>query len=468
VSITGVAWFAAVVFLALRTFKQPAYGVALYLVTFFVNPQYWWWGDPFLSIRWNLIAGLLLLVGLAMNPPAQKVSTPSSEKVGRYAVLMAANALAVHFALAPIYSISETLLILLLKFVLLYFLMVRAIRTPQDMRVVLWSILLAAAYIGWEVTINDRGRFSGGRLEGVGAAGVQNSNELASLLLVVIPLGGYLFLTSQALARVLAAASTALVLNVVLSCNSRGAFLGLIVGGVVIVTMAPRTVRTKVLKGVALGSLALLLLMRDPKIMSRFMTIFVSSEERDGSAETRLVIWSAVFAMVKDHPLGAGGESFSQYYGRIYLPGVGYDSNGRSVHNGYLNEITNWGLQGLYLRLAFFVVAFIGAFKTGRPRARDGDAENALLAACLISAAVGVLVSAFFGDYLDDEWGLWMVALVVAQSRICELASRSPEATPSPALVAGVPLVATVGRAIGVTRYRPTTPLAARHLGDPR
>src|SRR5690606_36833979 len=77
---------------------------------------------------------------------------------------------------------------LLAKFELLFILMLTVVRTEEDMNTLLLTLTLGAMYVGYEVTINERGNVTGSRLEGVGVAGVQNSNELAALLLVVLPL----------------------------------------------------------------------------------------------------------------------------------------------------------------------------------------------------------------------------------------------------------------------------------------
>jgi putative inorganic carbon (HCO3(-)) transporter len=418
-SLTLLAWLATFAVLAGLSMRRPAYGVSLYLFTYFINPTFWWWGDPIAAFRWNLFAGVILLTALILQRNrSPEFAGRDSDQLGLIAVLMAVNALGVHLILAPAPDLSARLLILLFKFVLLYFLMIASVRTRADLRLVLWSMITYASYIGYEVLVNDRGRSIAGRLEGIGAAGVQSSNELASLLLSIMPFGGYLFLTGTRREKVVAAVTTSLSLNVLLLCNSRGAFLGLAAAAGTILVMAPKGVRRQIVTGVALGGVVLVLLLGDPQILERFMTVFVSTEERDASADTRTIIWSAALHQIRDHPFGAGGESFSTVYGRYYLPGVGYDARGRSVHNGYLNEVTNWGFQGLLLRLAFFYGAFRMARRMGQHCARAGDRDGTLLAACLVSAMAGTLMTAIFGDYLDDEQLIWLAALMVIASRI--------------------------------------------------
>ena len=81
-----------------------------------------------------------------------------------------ANAAAVQLFFGN-WAVGGNQFVLVAKFVLLFALIITSVRTTSDLRVVLWFLALSAAYIGYEVTINDRGQMDGSRLEGVGAAG---------------------------------------------------------------------------------------------------------------------------------------------------------------------------------------------------------------------------------------------------------------------------------------------------------
>ena len=110
-----------------------------------------------------------------------------------------------------------------------------------------------------------------------------------------------------------------LIVNVVLLCNSRGAFLAAIVSAVVFIAMSPGRIRSKAVKTVAVGAFGVFLLMGDVRIMDRFLTTFASEEERDSSAQSRLNFAGAGLAMIGDYPLGAGGNGFKKVHGIKYL-----------------------------------------------------------------------------------------------------------------------------------------------------
>jgi hypothetical protein len=444
-STTALAWLVAVAGLAVLTLRRPAYGFALYLLTFFANPTYWWWGDELpASIEWNYYSGWIFLVAAGLHALAsgKDAAKPDSGWVGLFAVGMVVNATLVHLVLAPDYAVSFDSYLLLVKFVLLYFMIVTSARTPRDYRVLIWAIVLGAAYVGFEITVNDRGHFSRGRLEGAGVPGAKMANNLASLFVTAMPLAGGLFFVGTRLEKVLAALTAPFILNVVLLCSSRGAFLGMAAAAGSFLVAVPGRARKQALYGLALAGIVTFALLGDPEILQRFGTIFVSSEEElDHSAASRLVYWQAGLNMVADHPLGAGGAGFKRAYASQYLAEVGIDVNARSVHNGFINDAAEWGLQGLALHLLFLGSAMWLMLRVARYRNSIGDRNGAVTCAAMIGAQVSFLITCMFGDFLDAEWGYWIAALMVGYARLYGpgSAEQAVQVSSRPLLERGVP-----------------------------
>jgi putative inorganic carbon (hco3(-)) transporter len=418
-SLTLVAWLAAFVILAVLAFTRSAtYGLSLYMLTFFVNPAFWWWGESIGTYRWNLAAAIVfaLAVFIERGQDTKKpIAVPAWPQLLVVAFLVNVNL--VHYLLAPSQAVSFERYFLVMKFFALFVVLAVCIQNAKDLRVAFWSLTLCAAYIGYEVTINKRGQFFDGRLQGIGAAGVQEPNELAALLGTVLPFAAGLFFTGSTREKIAIAIIGPLILNVVLLCNSRGAFLALIAGAVVFLVMARGPARKKILRGFALGALALYLLLGDPEIVARFMTIFASAENRDDSAAYRLVIWSAAFSVLADHPFGSGGDGFNRVYSRQYL------ETGRSVHNGFLSEAIEWGVQGLLLKLCFLAAGFAVLWRTLKRRGLQ-DTESTVVAACLATSLAVLVVASLFADFLDNEWGYWIVGLMLGYARAYSTQAR--------------------------------------------
>jgi O-antigen ligase len=344
-------------------------------------------------------------------------------RVQSAAIWMAVNATFVQFVIASHPDISFENYVEFLKFVLLFFLLWRAIHDRHDMRIVIMSIALGAAYIGYEVTINERGDFNGSRLEGVGAPGADSSNSLASVMLLVLPLIGTLFINGNLRHKATAVLAAPFALNVLLLCNSRGAFLGLIGAGLCFLLLARGPTRKQAIKATALGGVLLYLLLGDPKILDRFTTTFAGSEERDRSAASRMEFWQAGLRMLADYPLGDGAGSFKYVRGGQYISEVlGEDAGERSLHNGYLTEATEWGVQGLILRLIFIGAAIGVALRTSNQCRREGRIEDSLMGTCLIVAVGGYLIACMFGSFIKNEWGYWIVALLVRYGELYKVA----------------------------------------------
>jgi O-antigen ligase len=250
-------------------------------------------------------------------------------------------------------------------------------------------------------------------------------------MLTILPLVGSLFVEGRKREKVLVALSAPLALNVLLLCNSRGAFLGLIGAGLTFLVLARGATRKTALSALLIGSVGLYFLLGDEDIFNRFMTTFVGSEERDGSAASRITFWRAGLLMLSDYPLGAGGGAFKFVLGGRYLSQVlGSDAEDRALHNGYLTEATDWGLQGLFLKLLLWGVAIAMAHRASVQCRLRGDNEGALTGICIVVAAAALLIACLFGSFLQNEWAYWVVALLVKYAELYRGDATATAASP--------------------------------------
>lgn len=415
-TMTAGVWLALLVTLSILSLRRPVWAIALYMQTFFAAPHLWWWGRDVPSARYALWTGAVLLFSVILH--SSKAPKRKWGMVDYAAIAVALNASLVHVAWSANQAISLDTYVEVLKYVLLYFMMCSAIRDKRDFRIALLTLALGAGYIGWEVTINHRGQFTHSRLEGVGAPAADTSNGLASLILLVLPLAGSLFVEGSKKEKLAAIVTAPLILNVLLLCNSRGAFLGLIGAGLIMLLLARGKTRKQAMQSLALGAFALYMLLGDPKILDRFQTTFVGSDERDNSAESRLTYWRAGLVMLYDYPLGAGGGAFKFIFAEKYLRVVGSDESARALHNGYLTEATDWGVQGLFFKVLFVGGALFVALAGVKRTRAAGLSADSLLGMCTIAAAGGFLITCIFGSFLNNEWSYWIVALMVRYGEI--------------------------------------------------
>jgi len=377
----------------------------------------WWWGKPVENIRWNLYSGIILLASVLFHWIQGRTAKSSSRLTSWILVvgiLIFLNATVVHFVLAPNIEVSDRRYWLLVKFVVLFLLIVYSARSRFDLRIILLSIIIGAAYIGYETSWNQRGNIKGNRLESIGASSASTANDLANLMVTILPMTGAFFLAGNKWERAAMVVSAPLILNVILLCNSRGAFLGCFAVCITILFNTPPQIRIKIIKLLCLGFIALWILLGDPKILQRFETTFNSAEMRDHSASSRLDYWKAGLMVIADHPIGSGGDGFSRVHGPKYIKYVdGEDFQRRSVHNGFINEACEWGLQGFVLRLLFLIGPLFLLRNSAKIYSKHHDHFATVLSVTMMASIIGFSVQSTFGDFLDNEWSYWIVAISI-------------------------------------------------------
>ncbi len=417
-SLTATIWLLLFVVFAVLSFRRSSWGIPLYMLTFYAQPPMWWWGKGMLTsagIRWNLIAALILAVAAFVDSrPKLKAAGDRHRRAWWLLSIFAINATVVHIFFAANPERSYEALVLLWKHIGLALAIWLTVKDEFDFRVFVNTILTGSLYIGYEVVVNDRGNITGSRLEGIGIAGVGDSNYLAGLLSFAIPLAGHMLLVGRKVEKAFALVVLVLVFEVILRCNSRGAFLGLLVAGVWLLIQAKGKVRRHAIAGIALGLLAAFFMIGDEDITNRFMTTFASEEDRDGSAQSRMDYWAQASKMIAAHPIGSGGEAaFKSDLGVRYLLPIGVDHQ-RAVHNGYLDIAASWGLQGLLLYGIAIFVAWRALSAAARQRRLENDVNRAFLSASIDAVLLGQLVCSLFLSSLDGEWFFWWITMALA------------------------------------------------------
>jgi O-antigen ligase len=427
-NITLLAWCGLFLLLVALTFRRPVWGIPLYFLTFFASPTYWWWGAALRDARVALVASLVLLASTVFSPTGFRFEE-GDDRRARLTVflglLILANATLVHYLLSPDQQVSSVKYELMVKYTLFFVLMVAAVRTRDDLRIVVLTLAGGLAYYGYEIVLNGRGS---GRLDTIGSPGAQG-NALAAVIAALVPFAGWLLVSGRGLERVLGAFSAATTMEILGRCNTRGAFLGLLGAACVLVVLARRKVRRKVMIGLALGLLgAAIVVARDERVLDRFVTTFAGADERDGSAKLRLLLWRCGMDMVKDYPFGSGGNAFKySSVGQQYKSGRVQSEDHSSivirherlaVHNGYINEAIQWGVQGFALKLLLVVSAMLAVYRTLKLQGSYGDQNGAFLGVCTLAAFTAFLIKSLTGDSLDYEMVYWLAGMGVLYSRV--------------------------------------------------
>ncbi len=446
-SLAFLALFA--LFSGLIFVKRSSWGVPLYMLTLYASPLTfgWAWALRESGVRWTLLAALIFAVGVLMD---SRPKLPSSREASRLLSLLfiyALNATAVHLLFASNPEKSGEGLDLLWKQVGLCCLMIMCMREPFDLKLMLYSLLLGAGYLCYEIVRNDSGAatFDGRTWPRIGGL---FGNHVTAILGMTLPVGGYFFFCGTKKEKFVALACTAFILEVVLRANSRGTFLGLLAGATWFLVLSRGRARAYVAGGIVLGIIATFATLDEEdkaKVFGRFGTTFVESERRDASAASRLDYWNAGVKMISEHPFGSGAEAaFESDLGAKYVRHLDIEhyhdranEGYRSVHNGYLDTTASWGIQGFLLFSAAFLVAFTALWSaSAQPEVRDSF-QATFLGNSLQVMIVLLLVTSMFGSNLKSDGMIWFMAMAIGYSRLApQLAreeARRQAALPAPA-----------------------------------
>ena len=316
--------------------------------------------------------------------------------------------------------------ILFTKYTILIYLIYKLVDNERDFYGFCLVHVLGCAYFGWLVYMAP----SGGRLEGVGGPGVNDANSLGMHLASGLMFASFLMLVSKGWIRWLIVVLIPLILNGIIQTETRGAVVGLLLGGLATVYLKPRAYRRTYYALACLGVLGFVAVANEAFI-ARMHTLTAATDnqaEWDSSAASRVAIVKAQFQMFADHPLGAGHQG-TAFLSRQYLDErwLAADSGDRASHNTIMSVLVDQGLPGIVLILVL-IFATWGTLRRLKRLHQFGLGRNlALYRAMLGGSLVTILGAGMFAQYLKAEVWIWNIVLLVV---LAELAERAVATTP--------------------------------------
>ncbi len=340
---------AAALFMLLRVFMTPELGVvSLFLLM------------PFLPTM--ALAGLLLYTALCYLVKLFLGKRELRLEAADVAALLFAAAL----LFSGLFSFSPGSLkpsLLLVCFIGGYFLTVLLIRTEEWLSRCTWAAIAAASI----VSLYGIFQYLTGSLTTAGAwldsnmfedisvrvvSTLENPNMLAEYLILLFPLAACRLITRGSSTERTSALCAAVAIAVCLILTwSRGAWLGLIFGGLIFLLIWHRRAMYLIFAGVV--SIPFLPLVLPDAVISRFTSI---GNLADTSTAYRVNIWHGAVRMLEDYwfcGIGVGESAWFTTYPRYSLAAI---ESAPHAHNLYLQTWIESGIVGLCLLLAFIVL----------------------------------------------------------------------------------------------------------------
>ncbi len=400
-------------------FYHPIVGLYAYLVTYNINPMGQWWGGflPEWAMRYSYWLVIATTLGVIIHWSKLKFVTFLERQEVLLLLFLGIIWLSVLVGQGweVHYNVTK-----MTKVVFVLLLASHLVTTYRFYEGMLWILIIAGFYLGYEM-YSGAGTYWGGRFHaGVGGSDFGEGNFLAAHFAFILPFIGVMFLKGAWKVRGLCLLSAVFIINAIVITRSRGAFLALAVGALAALFwgMWLKGHRKKVLVLITLGIVGGVYL-TDPGFWGRMETIQPSSDEvmqtRDASAEGRLDAWRGAWAMVQDYPLGVGVNESFNFMG-YYMPHL----EGRDIHNTYFRCLAELGFHGLFLLVLLIGNAFIMLFAIERS-AKTLDTNRAqayhLHAFALKISLVIYLSAAMFISSVFIEEFYWMLMMPVFLKR---------------------------------------------------
>jgi O-antigen ligase len=330
--------------------RHPYYGLLGYVFLYFniPDPRLNWWAMDLPEIRWSLFfAGLLamaIFINNKMVSPLNFKTIPNFKFLALLSILMFFVS---SYAVNPSASFSKAYDFF--RFTIVFLFVYLCLVDIKKYNLFMWLCILCCMYLSYQAWAHPEYRVAG-RLEGMGTPDSANSNHFAILLVTFVPYIVSIVLYGKWYEKCAALGGGVFVLNGIVLCGSRGAFLATCVMMIVFfLAESDKKVKIKLFFA-SIATAIIFIYLFDPSYIERTLSIF---DETDTSGAGRTYIWAQGLQMAKDYPQGTGGlgfQSLSPYYiTEEYLT----RGNVRAAHNVYLLLLVEQSFAGLLLFLLF-------------------------------------------------------------------------------------------------------------------
>jgi len=217
--------------------------------------------------------------------------------------------------------------------------------SQEKVRQLCWVLVLSIGFVGYEANLDY---LQGGtRLMTYGYFGVDNNSACIGLI-TGAGLAFFLGIAEKVWYRkLLCFAIAAMLVHAPMFGDSRGGMMGVAATGIAAFVVMPKRPKYFLLYGLAVF---LALELAGDHVRERFLSSFVSREELDGSAASRLVMWEQCWDAMQRFPLfGVGPNHWPLAAQEMY----GW-THGLRAHNLWLEIGASLGFPGLFFLAGFY------------------------------------------------------------------------------------------------------------------
>ena len=412
---------------SLAGLRYPVLAFYVYVGYSVLRPQFiWGWAGDLSNI--SFVVALSMLIGWVLKGFGSWRFGPGRSIVFALLIHAAWSALS---ALQAVSTPPATVaLTALLKIVLAFLVGVTLLTTEREVRTLLWVIVAAQAYVGYELNMSYLAGNNVAQSQGFG--GMDNNSIGIGLVATLGAAVGLLLSATTWRERTAALGAGLLIVHTVLLTFSRGAMLGLVAAGATAALIMPK--RPRYIVAVAAG-LAITLRLTGPELAARFESTFVETEQLDASSESRLELWRDCFAVAIAEPFfGVGPMNWP-----VIAENYGWP-RGKEAHSVWMQTLAELGFTGVMALIAFYILTIVKLWSHLRRRRLIGLTTGMTLGFGIIISLAGYAVSAQFVSLLGLETPFYLVAAaVVLLKGVAEAVPRVNQADSTQRRIVTVP-----------------------------
>lgn len=396
---------------------NPFIGMCGYILSYNLNPMGFWWGQqiPTLFQRYSFIFAVACILGMLFHWSKLRYRNFFDKQeillIAFICVIWLSTFIGIPTPALGLNTMKMT------KVLVILFLASHMLTTFGYYKIMVWIYIAAAFYSGFEIFTAANLSYSDGRLQsGVGGSDFNEGNFLAAHYLMILPWIGINFLKGNWKIKTFCVLSGVFILNTLILIKSRGAFLGIAVGVMVVLIVGDKKYRKKIIALLMLGIIGFVYL-TDASFWTRMDTIDTDETTMDSSAGGRVEAWRAAIEMFSDHPFGIGEGNFKELIGR-YNP----DAEGRDTHNTFFRCLAELGILGISIMLLMIYNAFgiLTRIQKSLDMSSEMGQEYSLHVLALRTGMVMYLVTTCFLSHTYIEEFYWLLMFPLFLKRCYE------------------------------------------------
>ncbi len=355
--------FIYLAFLFVCLISDTAFGVYLYELNYFFYPQNRWWFDYVPSFFSSFVISSILILSFFLKREQYKLVNPLSYPTFKW--LLALFTLMVITGTWAVWPDRHwEYVIYQLKLFIIIAISFQVIDKRSRLDYLLFFYIIGNAYVSYIAYTVGRNQF--GRIENIGFVDGNDANGTATVILTAIPVLIFYLIKGKNWQKVASFLVLPFILNAIILINSRGAFLGIAIGLIymlsqlIINKQLDSREKWKVLFGLLLGT-ALFLYLSDATFWERMFTIkTLGREVIVGEKVGRVYFWLKTFDLLKKYPFGAGVSGY-QFLSPTFLPeeylteAIGASVRQRAVHSTYFQVLAEYGYVGFFIFMGIVV-----------------------------------------------------------------------------------------------------------------